>query len=77
MVSNERIEGAINIFFVKDANNGAIATGALFGDPFPSVTISNTTVSNGVTWSTFNSVYVYFILMNLPVELKKFLGLDL
>jgi hypothetical protein len=55
MVSNERIEGAINIFFVKDANNGAIATGALFGDPFPSVTISNTTVSNGVTWSTFNS----------------------
>ena len=51
LIEENRVTNAINVYFVKDANSGGLATSTIFGDSFPSVCISNFTV--GV--STFNS----------------------
>lgn len=51
LIEENRISNAINIYFVKDMNIGGRATGHIFGDSFPTVTLSNFT--EGVP--TFNS----------------------
>lgn len=42
LIEENRVTNAINIYFVKNADGG-LATGPIFGDPFPSVCLSNFT----------------------------------
>ncbi len=53
LISENRVQNAINIYFVKNANSGGIATGSLFDGPtnFPTVTLSNSVAG----YSSFNS----------------------
>lgn len=55
LIEENRVTNAINIYFVKNANSGGIATGSFFDGPtdFPTVALSNFTYANG--YPSFNS----------------------
>jgi hypothetical protein len=56
LITVDRVNGAINVYFVSDAGQGGRATGFLFGDDFPTATLANTvTGGDNIVRSTFNS----------------------
>lgn len=55
LIEEDRVENAINVYFVRNANGGR-ATGFLFGDDFQTVSLANTVIGgDGITYSAFNS----------------------
>lgn len=46
LIEEDRVENAINIYFLKKASFGGTSTGFLFGDPFPSVTLTDAVFSS-------------------------------